>query len=671
MQGWAHEPGEPSPETEPATITITGTASAHQEPATASTTLVTARDLRAVPRRTSEDALRLVPGVTLVQHGSEGKGYQFLVRGFDAAHGSDFEVTVEGIPLNEWSNVHAQGYLDLGFLIPELVSTVRVTKGPFTLHQGAFAMAGTADYHLGVAEKDRGLYASYTAGSTNRHRGVVMYSPREGDGHDFIASETVHDEGFGVRRGIDKGALLGRRQLFGSERSGQLSLLGAAYVARFELPGALRDDDLTNGRSAFRDSYTDSLRGASLRALSGLDYQLWRGATRLRARLYGGARRLEMFENFTGYLHDRQYGDFRLQRQDALNLGAELRLSRVLCAGFTGHLAAGTTIDRLHQRQQHTDEAERPRELERELVATQALTHVLAGFGLALGRSIQVDAGLRLDVAHVRVTDRMNNDARGRGTLAVASPRAVVEWRAHESTRLFAAYGRGFRPPEARAFSRFRPAAVGVSEETYDGGEPSMTVSDSFELGARLRFGPHFSSQLSAFATFVARESIYDHVSGLNVELNGTRRLGGELSLRVTPAKFIELKADATALDARFVASGNPVPLAPTLFGSLLGTLGSEHGPRGGVRFAAVAPRPLPHGARSSTFTQLDATAGYGWHDLRLDLEVENLLNRRVREGEYHFASYWPGAGPASEIPTLHYVPGPPLNARVTLSGRY
>lgn len=652
-------------------MTIIVRGSPGQEPATASTTLITARDFRSAPRRTSEDALRLVPGVTLVQHGNEGKGYQFLVRGFDAAHGSDFEVTVDGVPMNEWSNVHAQGYLDMGIVIPELVSAVRVTKGPFTLHQGAFALAGSADYHLGVAEEDRGLRASYTVGTTNRHRGVVTYTPTDGNGHEFIASETVRDDGFGARRGVGKGGLLGRRQLFDSEGSGTLSLLGGACIARFELPGALRDDDLATGRVAFRDSYSERLRGASLRALSALDYQVWRGATHVQALVHGGVRRLEVFENFTGYLQDRRYGDFRLQHQDALNLGAEVRLTRLLLAGLEGHVAAGTAVDQLDQRQHHTNEAEQPLAVERALAVTQSLTHALAGLSLALGPRLQLDGGLRLDLAHVRVKDRTDGDARGHGTLTVASPRMVVEWRAFEGIRLFAAYGRGFRPPEARAFSPFRPAALGLSEEMYDGGEPSMTVSDSFELGARLRFGPHFSSQLSAFATFVARESIYDHVSGLNVELNRTRRLGGELSLRVTPMKLIELKGDVTALDARFVASGNSVPLAPTLFGSLLATVGDDRGPRAGLRFVAVAPRPLPHAARSSGFTQMDATAGYAWHQLRLDLEVENLLSRDIREGEYHFASYWPGARPPSEIPVLHYVPGPPLNARLTVTGRY
>jgi outer membrane receptor protein involved in Fe transport len=648
---------------------VTGTRT--REPITASTTLVTARDLDGVPRRSAEDALRLVPGVTLVQQGSEGKGMQFLVRGFDAGHGADFEITVEGMPVNEWSNVHAQGYVDLGFVIPELISSVRVTKGPFTLQQGAFAMAGSADYHLGLAAEDRGLRAAYTTSTTSRHRGLITYSPRDGNGHDFIASETIHDAGFGKRRGVDKGTVLGKTELLQSEQYGRLSLLGAAYVARFQLPGMIRDDDWQGGRVDFRDAYTDTSRGASLRALSALTYEHDFEHGQLRALAYAGARRLEVFENFTGYLFDRQRGDFRLQQQDGLNLGLQLRLSRELWHGAEAHVGAGMSADMLDQQQLHTDAAEKPILRERDLDAGQVLTHALAGVTLTPHRRVRLDSGIRLDVAHVEAKDRAAGDARGGGTLAAVSPRAVVEWHALQALRLFAAYGRGLRPPEARAFSQFRPSALGISEETFDGGEPAITTTDSLELGVRFRPHRQFTSQLSGFATFIGRESVYDHVSGLNVELNGTRRLGGELSVKVAPSDTLELKADATALDARFNDSGNAVPLAPTLFGSARVTWGGDHGLRGGARFLAIAPRQLPHGAHSSTFTQLDATAGYWWPNLRLELEVENLLNQREREGEYHFASYWPGAAPASSIPSLHYVAGPPLNARLTLTSLF
>src|SRR5690606_16980789 len=96
--GASDEPGRAVP-----TITVIGRA---PRPLPASTTLVTAREIAATPKRSAEDALRLVPGLTLVQHGSEGKGHQFFLRGFDALHGTDLELLVEGIPINEWSNIH-------------------------------------------------------------------------------------------------------------------------------------------------------------------------------------------------------------------------------------------------------------------------------------------------------------------------------------------------------------------------------------------------------------------------------------------------------------------------------------------------------------------------------------------------------------------------------------
>lgn len=634
----------------------------------ASTSLVTAREFAAVPRRSAEDALRLTPGVTLIQHGSEGKGYQLLVRGFDAAHGADFEVNVDGMPVNEWSNVHAQGYLDLGFVIPELVSSVRVTKGPFTLGQGAFAMAGSAEYHLGVAEEDRGLRAAYTVGSTNRQRGLLTYSPRDGDGHDFIASETLHDDGFGSRRGVNKGTLLARTELVESERLGSLSLLTGGYLARFELPGALRADDAEAGRVGFRDSYSGALRGASMRALAALSYEKLGDRHQLRGLAHTGLRRLEVLENFTGYLFDPRRGDFRDQHQDAVSFGLRFTLTSRLLPAVDGHVGAGVAGDVLHQQQSRVGSENQPLDRERGLNALQALSHAAAGLTLRPSAALRLDAGVRVDLALVRVRDELAAGARETGALAAASPRAVLEWRALQQLRLLAAYGRGFRPPEARAFTRFEPAELGLSEELYDGGEPAMTTCDAFEVGARYRMNNHFSSQLSLFTTFIARESVYDHVSGVNVELNGTRRLGAELSLRSNLTHFLTLTADTTVVDARFVESRSPIPQAPTLFGGARAVLGRDRGPRAGLRFLAVAPRPLPHGAESSALTQLDMTAGYSWETWRLDLEVENVLDQRAREGEYHYASHWQRSTPASNLPALHYVAGPPLNARLTLT---
>lgn len=80
-----------------------------------------------------------------------------------------------------------------------------------------------------------------------------------------------------------------------------------------------------------------------------------------------------------------------------------------------------------------------------------------------------------------------------------------------------------------------------------------------------------------------------------------------------------------------------------------------------------LAPRPLPHGARGAPLAMLDATLGYRWEWLTIDLAAENLLNLPIREGEYHFASDWRRSG-ASAIPVVHTVAGPPLHARLSFT---
>jgi iron complex outermembrane recepter protein len=193
------------------------------------------------------------------------------------------------------------------------------------------------------------------------------------------------------------------------------------------------------------------------------------------------------------------------------------------------------------------------------------------------------------------------------------------------------------------------------------------------EIGAHVLPDARVSANVAGFATLLARESVFDHVSGLNLELNGTRRLGGEAVVTLLPTHWLRLSADVTAVDARFRSSGRRVPFAPWLSAGGRALLTHPSGVRAGVRFAALAPRPLPHGARGEALYMLDASVGYrvGWFDAQL--ACENLLFRELREGEYHFASHWSArdGDTRSFVPTSQIVAGPPFNARLTLSATF
>src|SRR5690606_13118145 len=92
-----------------------------------------------------------------------------------AVHGQDVEVSVAGVPVNEVSHVHGQGYADLHFVIPEVVQQLDARPGALRPDQGDFAIAGSVLYHLGLERPG----ATVTAGMGNygTKRLLMAYRP--------------------------------------------------------------------------------------------------------------------------------------------------------------------------------------------------------------------------------------------------------------------------------------------------------------------------------------------------------------------------------------------------------------------------------------------------------------------------------------------------------------
>jgi len=154
---------------------------------------VTARQLDARPLMRSGDVLEAVPGVIVSQHSGEGKANQYYLRGFNLDHGTDFATTVAGMPVNMPTHAHGQGYSDLNFLIPELVSGVRYSKGPYFADQGDFATAGAANIDY-VSALDRPLIR-VAGGGKSYTRALVAAWPKLGRGRFLAAFELEHDDG--------------------------------------------------------------------------------------------------------------------------------------------------------------------------------------------------------------------------------------------------------------------------------------------------------------------------------------------------------------------------------------------------------------------------------------------------------------------------------------------
>ncbi len=154
---------------------------------------ITARQLETRPLARVGEVLETVPGVIISQHSGEGKANQYYLRGFNLDHGTDFATTVAGIPANMPTHAHGQGYSDLNFLIPELVSGVQFSKGPYFAEQGDFATAGSATINY-VGRLDEPM-VRLTAGGEGYSRVMAGVSPRLASGHLLVAGEIDHNDG--------------------------------------------------------------------------------------------------------------------------------------------------------------------------------------------------------------------------------------------------------------------------------------------------------------------------------------------------------------------------------------------------------------------------------------------------------------------------------------------
>jgi len=105
-------------------------------------------DINLRATNTSQDILRIIPGLFIAQHAGGGKAEQIFLRGFDIDHGTDIRISTDGMPVNLVSHAHGQGYADLHFLIPETVGRVQFGKGPITLSMATLRLQVMSAFKL-------------------------------------------------------------------------------------------------------------------------------------------------------------------------------------------------------------------------------------------------------------------------------------------------------------------------------------------------------------------------------------------------------------------------------------------------------------------------------------------------------------------------------------------
>lgn len=615
--------------------------------------------------QSAADALSRAPGVVITQHSGEGKAHQIFLRGFDAVHGQDIEIHVGGVPVNEPSHVHGQGYADLHFVIAESLLRLDVLEGPFSPRQGDFAMAGSFDLELGLAR--RGFLARTSVGSFGALRGLVAWGPEETSERTFLAAEIGLTDGFGPARAAERTAATAQAELdLGS--GWWLRALGSAYLGRFDSAGVLRLEDYQAGRAGFLDAPFPGQKGRSERHQGLLELRTERALREGSVSVYVVRRDLELRQNFTGFLLEADRGDMNEQTHGTLTLGGRARYHERALLPALG-LSAGLVWR--HDRSTKTQRrlaADDLRPFRTELDAALALTD------LGLHGELEwtphpawsLRAGARGELIVYAVDDALARAAnaalaRRHASGARLMPRTSLSWQPEESLTLFLSYGQGFRSPEALSLA--------------NGETASFTLAHAVELGTRISPSSAWELTAAAFSTYVDRELQFDHASGTTLPSGATLRAGGTALLRSRFGPGVELDLAGTYTYSRNLEQGTPVAFAPGL------VLRAElHAQRaiglwgdlpavwfGRTELLLVAAKPLPYAEMAAPVVGSELSLGLALGPVSLSVELYNLFNLRWRDGEFVYASRFVPEGPSSLVPARHFTAGRPFTAQLSL----
>lgn len=653
-------------------------------------------ELSRVPRKNASEMLTLAPGILLTNEGGDGHAEQVFLRGFDAREGQDLEFSAGGVPINEAGNLHGNGYADTHFIIPELVSSLRVLEGPFDPRQGNFAVAGSADYELGLTP--RGLTAKYTVGSWNTHRLLLLWGPRDESRHTFGGAEIYRSDGFGQNRDSERASAMGQYEgsAFGN---GTFRITGQAYANTYHSAGVIREDDFQRGKTGFYDTYDPAQGGTSQRYSIAADVEARSGDTTFKQQVFFIQRSMRLLEDFTGFLLDVQepaqspHG----QRGDLLDLDITsqtigARGSARLRGRALGHdqelelgyFARGDHADATQMRLEHA--TGHPYHTDTSLDSKIGDVGLYADANLRPLSWLSIRGGLRGDLFAYDVNDRCAvqdvahpSKTNPPGDASCLSQQDFGRYREptqRASTGSMALMPRGsilFGPLQHFVFSLSVGRGVRSIDPVYitqDAATPFASIV-AYEGGVAYTRGfgwGTLAARSVVFQTRVDKDLIFSETAGRNILGGSTTRTGWVGAVRATGDHF-DVNANATLVKSRFDDTGLLVPYVPdavvradaVVFGALPWRIrGDAFRGSAGAGFTFVGHRPLPYGQRSDVIATLDASATLGWSHYEIGFAGQNLIGRRYRLGEYNFASDFHTGGAPTLVPARHFTAGAP-----------
>lgn len=619
-------------------------------------------DIQLSPLLRVGELAEAVPGMVATQHSGTGKANQYYLRGFNLDHGTDFSASAEGVPLNMRTHGHGQGYLDLNFLIPELVATTSYRKGPYSAQVGDFSSAGSVEFAF-YDELDESI-AELSAGEFGYNRGLVATSAGLGEGVFTGAIDLTRYDG-----PWDLAENLEQEKLYLS----YVAPFGAAQ-AKFTLQGYWSDWDATDQipLRAVRSGLIDELGfidpdlgGQTDRlALTGaVDFGSWQ------VNAYLIDYDFTLFSNFTYLLDDPALGDKFEQRDERQVYGARVDGASTLSFADRPMIVRwGGDI-----RYDNVDEVGLYRTTSRrrsEVVRQDAVSEWSLGSFVeaewALTEKLRAALGLRADRYDWNVDARRAVNS-GSGDDYLLSPKLRLAYRFNDGVEAYFNYGRGMHSNDVRG------TTIRVDPTTGDLLDPveALVSSDGAEVGVRFENGQRFNATLVAFWLALDSELVFVGDAGGTEANDGSQRFGFEATAFWQANDWLAINAAYTHTDAEFrnvPGSLNHIPGAIESNFTLGLNAAWSNGLSASLRLRHLGEAPLveDNSVRADASTVLNVGTAYRHGRFEWRVDVFNALDSDDYDISYYYASRLPGEGVAG-VEDIHFHPLEPRTVRASV----
>jgi len=617
-------------------------------------------DIELRPTQSSQDVLRMVPGLITAHHAGGGKSEQIFLRGFDIDHGTDIKLDVDGIPVNMVSHAHGQGYADLHFLTPEVIDYVDFNKGPYYAQHGDFNTSGYASFKTkNYLDKSS---VKLEAGRFDSYRMVGMFDildkeMKAKNQSAYITSEYMFTNGyFESPQNFNRINLMGKyHRVIGDNKILTVSI--STFSSKWEASGQIPDRAVKEGMISRFGSIDDKEGGNTSRFnVNFILTKIMKNEGIFKNQLYFVNNNFELYSNFTFFLQDSINGDQIKQKERRYMYGYN---TSYLKSSLLGRKKLRSEIG-MQIRYDDSNDASLSRTAQRKIIlqrlALGQINQLNAALyideSLNLSEKFTINAGVRFDQFQFEYVNELESlYTRKVKSKNVFSPKLNFFYSFHSNFQLYLKTGVGFHSNDTRVVTagsakKTLPRAFGVDIGAFFKPVKRLLVNAAF-----------WGLDLEQEFVYVGDEAV--------VELSGyTRRYGFDLSLRYQLINWLFLDMDANFAVPRSlnVPEGEDyIPLAPTITSIGGITAKFKNGLNASVRYRHIGDRPANENNTVTAlgYTILDAVINYTQPKYALGLTMENLLN--IDWNEAQFDTETKLKNEIQSVSELHYTPGTPF----------